>query len=109
MYLHGMDIIHGNVTPVGKPKERASPHSNPRQCQSNILIAQDGRVCLGEFGLTGAFPGSEIEAYELGTLRYMAPERLLWRDSRSPKPSDPSKESDVYSLAMTSFSVRPPL
>jgi len=40
------------------------------------------------------------------TLRYMAPEcitvdRVIFR------PGGPSKESDVYSLAMTSFSVCP--
>jgi len=39
------------------------------------------------------------------TLRYMAPERTK-NDGDAYLLTDPSKESDIYSLAMTSFSVR---
>lgn len=70
-----------------------------------MLITRDGRACLGDFGIADAFRGIiPHHWYKLGTLRYMAPERsgevlLLARVT------DPSKESDVYSLAMASFEV----
>ena len=66
--------------------------------QNNILITQDGQACLGEFWITGAFRDLYFNTHELGTLQYMAPECF------SPEIWSP-KESDVYSLAMTSFSV----
>jgi len=75
----------------------------PDNTQNNILITQDGRACLGEFGITGSFECFEFEVYELTTLRYMAPECLLFG---SEEPSKHSIEGDVYSFAMTSFSVR---
>jgi len=40
--------------------------------------------------------------FKLGTIRYMAPERLGSGD----RANLASKESDVYSFAMTSFTVR---
>ncbi|KAF9649102.1 kinase-like protein [Thelephora ganbajun] len=80
-YLHGQDISHGCIAP------------------GNILITQDGRVCLGDFGISGGFSDLSFTRFKLGTARYVAPERL---DSLN---SPPSKQSDVYSLAMTSFTV----
>ena len=44
--------------------------------------------------------------YKLETLRYMAPERFLGHLGQIIE--GPSKGSDVYSIAMTSFEVRPP-
>ena len=57
-------------------------------------------MCLGDFAIAGMFTARwfTFEDYQPETLRYMAPERV------SPL-ADPTKESDVYSLAMTSFSV----
>ena len=71
--------------------------------QNNILVARGGQACLGDFGITGAFPRFSSSGYGLRTLRYMAPEWFFGGDLGT---SVPSKESDVYSLAMTSFSVR---
>ena len=77
----------------------------PNDAQNNILITRDGQACLGDFGITGSFPCFNIWVYELTSLRYMAPECLSLELGRR-QPSRCSKESDVYSLAMTSFSVR---
>ena len=77
----------------------------PDCAQNNILIAQNGQACIGEFGITGAFRGLAFDAYEIGTLRYMAPERFPLKAFAGLTAGGPSKESDVYSLVMTSFSV----
>jgi len=88
-------------------KPCAGPPLMPNNAQNNILITQDGQACLGEFGIAGAFQRFDFYTYELGTLRYIAPECLLSLESpRSPKTTRTSQEGDVYSLAMTSFSVR---
>ena len=75
--------------------------------QNNILITQDGQACLGEFGVTTSFPFFGIVAYELQTAQYMAPECVSWQLGGQ-EPNRHSKESDVYSLAVTSFSVCSP-
>lgn len=79
----------------------------PDNAQNNIFIARDGRACLGEFGIAGAVQRYDFFTYELETLRYMAPECFLSAEFPSdPKTSGIQKEGDVYSLTMTSFSVR---
>ena len=83
-----------------------NPADVDAQCvQNNILITQDGQACLGDFGIAGLFMRYTYRIHRQETLRYMAPERS------SPYGvgfvvNGPSKESDIYSLAMTSFSVR---
>lgn len=55
----------------------------------------------------GAFGGVRYGALKLETIRYMAPERFLGEHIPLGFIGGPSKESDVYSLAVTSFEVRP--
>jgi len=71
--------------------------------QSNILVTQDGNVCLGDFGITGACGDFWFHGFrfKLGTARYMAPERFGYDYGAGPA----SEASDVYSLAMTSLTV----
>ena len=78
--------------------------------QGNILVADDGTARLGDFGITGAItdpttvePGSTTTS-KPGVVRYMAPEILNPPQFSLPN-SNPSKESDVYSLAMTAYEV----
>ena len=74
--------------------------------QNNVLITQDGQACLAEFGIIEAFERLDFYMYEMETVRYMAPECVyLGGHYGSPESSRPSKESDVYSLAVASFSV----
>ncbi|KAF9649128.1 kinase-like protein [Thelephora ganbajun] len=80
-YLHGQDISHGCIAP------------------GNILITQDGRACLGDFGISGTFGDPSFVRFKLGTARYMALEQANLLNSSF------SKKSDIYSLAMTSFTV----
>jgi len=73
--------------------------------QHNILIAPGGQACLGDFGMTGAFPRFRFSDYGSRSLRYMAPEWFFRESPGDLGTSRPSKESDIHSLAMTSFSV----
>ena len=78
---------------------------NVLHVQGNILITPDGNACLGDLGIGGVF--SEFWIYSVwpkpGTARYMAPEQFANdNDVRFA-----SKGSDIYSLAMTSFTVCP--
>ena len=81
-------------------------HTDAQCVQNNILLTQDGQMCLGDFAIAGMFTMGRFsfEDYQPETLRYIAPERIS-RSTSSPV-AGPTKESDVYSLAMTSFSVR---
>lgn len=79
-------------------------HADAQCVQNNILITEDGQACLGDFGIAGTFTGYLYLFHEPETLRYMAPERFLC-DITSFLVIRSSKESDVWSLAMTSFSV----
>lgn len=80
-HLHGLELAHGCIAP------------------GNILVTRDGRACIGDFGIVGAFADLSFPRFKLGTARYMAVERLDFFGSA------PSMKSDVYSLAMTSFTV----
>jgi len=80
----------------------AHPHVDASHIQGNILITPDGNACLGDFGIAGGFPDSWGYRFKQGTVRYMAPEQFDNHDGID----SPSKASDVYSLAMTSFTVR---
>ena len=73
---------------------------NERYVKGNILITREGRTCLGDFGVVGGFGDLPFPRFKLTTARYMAPERLDLTGG------SPSIKSDVYSLAMTSFTVR---
>jgi len=69
-------------------------------------MTQDGQACLGDFAIAEMFTSYmfSFKHYQPETLRYVAPERFS--DDISSSVFNPTKESDVYSLAMTSFSVR---
>ena len=83
--------------------------------QGNILITEEGVACLADFGISGIItdpsiiPPSSTPPSTRGLVRYMAPEQMdPTRFGRTN--SNPSKESDVHSLAMTAYEVRfPPL
>ena len=75
---HGDGILHNDIKPA------------------NLLLDGDGRVWITDFGLSETIDTASAESSMkvMGTLRYMAPERLSGtHDARS----------DVYSLGMTLF------
>ena len=83
----------------------ADPRADTPYIQDNILITPDGNACLGDFGITNEIAGLNPRMFKLRTARHMAPERFhrTIMDTNDINPA--SKESDVYSLAMASFTV----
>ena len=76
-------------------------HADTLYVQDNILITPEGNACLADFGITNKFPNLSYRIFKLRTARYMAPERF----GSGNRTNLASRESDVYSIAMTSFTV----
>ena len=78
-YVHGEDIVHRDIKP------------------SNLLVRDDGVVKLADLGIATAADLSAItrSGSVMGTLPYIAPERLRGDDSGPP--------ADIYSLGAVAF------
>ncbi|KAF9654244.1 kinase-like protein [Thelephora ganbajun] len=93
-YLHGVDLAHGDLK------------------GGNILVSEDGRVCLADVGLTriaGDLGSTTATSHTstingASTLRWCPPE-LLDPERFGSKRSSPTKKSDIYSMAMTVYEV----
>ena len=85
-------------------KKRLISHVDAWHFQSNILVTREGQACLSDFGIASAFGGLLYHDHTSEAIRYMAPERLLNLQA-SLRIDGPSRASDAYSLAMTSFEV----
>lgn len=74
-YLHGREpaIIHRDITP------------------ENLILRDDGRICLIDFGVANEFLGT-VTGTVVGKQAYMSPEQFRGK---------PSKNSDLYSLGGT--------
>jgi serine/threonine-protein kinase len=79
-HAHSEGVVHRDVKPA------------------NILVRDDGVVKLADLGIARAVGATQItsEGSVIGTLPYMAPERLRGPGSGGP-------ESDVYALAAVSY------
>ena len=77
-------------------------NANSRSVQESILITEEGNARVGDFGIraiTTVVSRGISTTSKPGVIRYLAPELLITQHS------DPSKESDIYSFAMTAYEV----
>jgi len=78
---------------------------------ANILIDDQGRACLSDFGLaTVVYDKDTVNLMTTGSIahgstRWMAPE-LLSPEENGLLRSRPSRRSDIYSLSMVMWEVR---
>ena len=81
-YLHSFDMIHGSLKGVGASRKVFPQFANRRYpSQANILIDDDRRARLADFGLSTITLGSTASSG--GTLRWAAPEILDGGDRKS--------------------------
>ncbi|HLE83751.1 MAG TPA: serine/threonine-protein kinase, partial [Thermoanaerobaculia bacterium] len=78
-HLHAMGLVHRDVKPA------------------NLLLTEDGRVKLTDFGIARSGPaeGAQDEDAVLGTPGYMAPEQILGREA--------TPRTDVWSLTVVLY------
>jgi len=79
-YAHDKGIVHRDVKP------------------GNFLIAKDGTIKLGDFGLATFAAASKLTqtGKTMGTFRYMAPEQIRGKP-------DPCPQTDLYSLGIVLY------
>ena len=84
-------------------------HANFYSIQANILVNQNGRACLADFGLltieldpTDTTPSNSFQGG--GTIRWMGPE-LFYPEKLGLTGRRPTKPSDCYALGMVAYEV----
>jgi serine/threonine protein kinase len=79
------------------------------------MITDEGTACIGNFGIAGTITDTDasgdgwnsVPTSKPSVVRYMAPE-LLDPSTAQVTRRNPLNESDIYSLAMTSYQVCSP-
>ena len=106
--------MHSDVNPVRFGLVLRSRRADVHSVQRNLLIDEEDTVRVGDFGIKGVItdptvvePGTATTSSEPGVVRYMAPE-LINPSQFNLMKGNPTKESDVYSLAITTYEVRSP-
>lgn len=113
-YVHSLGIVHSDLNPVSTERAFGLSHAPTYFfVQGNVLVDDDGTARLGDFGITAIItdpsvvePGSTTTS-KPGVVRYMAPE-LLNPTQFNLANKNPTKESDVYSFALTTYEVGSP-
>ncbi|KAI9570700.1 kinase-like domain-containing protein [Boletus coccyginus] len=92
-YLHGCGIVHGDLT------------------GSNVLIKDNGKACLSDFGLSRIFMETTGSSYLTstvrGSVRWAAPELFEIDEEQQEEPVHvlPNPQSDIYSFGSTMLQV----
>ena len=107
--MHDQGMVHGDLKGVWLSISVATLPPNPTFIKANILIDQNGRACLADFGFLAIVSDptnpTASSSYTIGgTIRWMSPE-LLTLDHSGLKNGRPTKESDCYALGMVIYEV----
>jgi serine/threonine protein kinase len=110
-YLHYNDLVHADLKGVHIFLSDRKPLL--KALQLNILMTDENRACLADFGLSHlvseSITGFTVsEPTSKGTVRWMAPE-LLVPDEKSQKTCSPTKKSDIYAFGMVIYEVGFPM
>ena len=127
--MHRLGLVHGDLKGVGLPSSKFQPISH-YPTKANILVNQDRRACVADFGLstlTGvrshsaarnsdstsllSSPSNDslVSFTSGGTIRWMSPELL--DPGRFGVPGSegdrPTRQSDCYAMGMVIYEVNP--
>jgi serine/threonine protein kinase len=107
-YLHSHEpvVIHGDIKPVGVQKisHIVLTHQHGHYSQTNVLVDDDGRAKVCDFGLTGVFSEGMSDyttPINSSTMRYLANELIV-----AEEPAIATKASDVWAVGCLGLEVR---
>lgn len=112
IYLHPKGFVHGDLKGVCAPPPSLSPSRLHLIRQDNVLVDDENRARLTDFGLAGisihsGLLGASISSDVGGTAAYMAPELVAHQVSEDRSNVRLPKEPvDVYALGMLMYEVR---
>lgn len=100
--LRGLHAAHTRTDPWGKPAAAYHRDVTP----GNVLIGLNGIVKLADFGLARAMDRAKMTRPDMvkGKVAYIAPE-LLSPARKAAEGSDPSAQSDLFSLGVVLWEV----
>ena len=121
--MHDLRIVHGDLKGVKFPlKRNVSMLTSRSPAKANILINEDRRACIADFGLStitgvATHPAAWASRTSLisidtlvsftggGTRRWMSPELLDPERFGMPESEDnrPTRQSDCYALGMVIY------
>jgi len=109
MYLHSINLAHGDLKGVSISMFRDQSLCNAQQ--SNILVSNDtpSRACLADFDFitTVPNPGQNLSSSaqtDGGTPHFKSPERLV-PEVFGKKDALPTQQADIYAFGMVIFQV----
>jgi serine/threonine protein kinase len=106
--VHSSGVIHGDLTGVRELKYFPFPYSFECYVKSNILIGENGKAYLADFGLSNVL--AEVRGYSYvtssigGSVRWAAPE--IFRVSQEGCVSTVTTYGDIYSYGSVMLQVR---
>jgi serine/threonine protein kinase len=94
-YLHSQDIMHGDLKAVRDASEFVHSRLALTPWQSNVLIDDEDRAHVADYGLLGLLSGVRHTSTlgEMGSTRWQAPESVI------------IPAGDVFSFAMVCVAV----
>lgn len=106
--MHSFDVVHGDLTGVSISPLTFAIHLSDSSFQSNILIDDEGKARLCDFGLSSIAADfqstSHLTSTIGGNVRWAAPELYhIYEDDSTPSVT---KYSDIYSFGSVMLEVR---